>query len=158
MVRLSGIRMLQIVLGNLKGFSEGFCDLLVDISYEPHDYSQVADMLNLVSLAERIALILEHVKWRFLTFTGYILRINHSLHDYSPVLNVLSLDTLADRMVDANLKFLHRIIYGTYDTPTLLFLVFSEFLNTQHALLLHFLSLFVSQTVVRITPLTGQYV
>jgi len=64
------------------------------------------------------SLTIERVQRLFIYFTGRVLKINHPAHDYTPVVHEPCLDTLADRRANINLKFLHRIIDGTYDAPT----------------------------------------
>lgn len=64
--------------------------------------------------------LIERVQRRFLNSAAFILNINHPPHDYQPVMHKLGLVSLADRRVEANLLFLHKLIVGRIDAPSLL--------------------------------------
>jgi len=67
---------------------------------------------------------IERVQRRFCSSASFILQIPHPPHDYRPVMNKLGLLSLADRRVDANLVFLHKLIDGRVDAPSLLSLIY----------------------------------
>jgi len=66
------------------------------------------------------SLLIERVQRRFLISSAFILKINHPPHDYQPVMHKLGLISLADGRVEVNLLFLHKLINGCIDAPSLL--------------------------------------
>jgi len=65
----------------------------------------------------------ERVQHRFLSFVGFNLNVVHPPHDYDPVLQSLNIQSLTDRHLASDLSYLHNLISGEIDAPSLLQLV-----------------------------------